>query len=138
MSKIFARFDSVTRDCKGQLSTSNSSATLPVKEGFIFVELMEKLDNANDYYLDEDGIPAEKHSLPLFDKYTILADGLDTATLSGLPEGARFFIFGLGEDIEGEVDSSGTLEITCDTPTTLIIDVMATNHKRTTYEVTVT
>lgn len=69
-----------------------------------------------DYVLS--GVVTPRPVLPAFDKTSILADGVDSATLSGLPDPCEVWINGQSIPVTG-----GVLELDADYPGTYRVEI---------------
>lgn len=80
-----------------------------------------------------DGTLTPRPDLAGFDKTSILADGADTATLSGLPDPCMALINGLEHTITG-----GTLELDADYPGTWRVEIRYFPYRDFVQEITAT
>ncbi len=84
-----------------------------------------------DYVLD--GVVIPRPTLSAFDKTSIAADGIDTATLSGLPDPCTILINGQEHTVTG-----GTLDLDADRPGTYRVEIRHFPYRDFAQEITAT
>lgn len=125
MSTPFVVYDTATglikavgraMDAKGGVSTAWAQT-----RGTDAVLVGQTADPETQYVDPSSGTLRERPALTLtVDKTTITADGVDTATISGVPAGARYAV--LGTAVAGDV-ADGVIEVTSTKRGTLTVVV---------------
>ncbi|KGM36123.1 hypothetical protein [Inquilinus limosus] len=96
--------------------------------GGISVAVSSRL-SYRDHYMVEGQI-ANRPVLPIFDKMEIAADGVDEATLVGLPDPCRVIV----DDVEHVVEG-GSLSIASPMPATYVVEIKQWPYKDARYEI---